>query len=109
MQFGNIKRTQASEIFSFLFDFLTEPFVLEKFHSSKSKLIIIITIIIIIIIIIIIMTTIKNRFSSYTLQGTKIKLRPFNEKRVGSYRGFGYLNLFIDSLDLAKWMKCGIL
>ena len=45
----------------------------------------------------------------------KIKLRSFkssehiNEKKDGSYRGFGYLSLFSDPLDLAKWIKREIL
>ena len=39
----------------------------------------------------------------------KQKLRSFkssehiNEKRDGSYRGFGYLSLLSDPLDVAKW------
>ena len=39
----------------------------------------------------------------------KIELRSFkssehiNERRDGPYHGFGYLSLFSDSLDLAKW------
>ena len=39
----------------------------------------------------------------------KIKLRSFkssehiSEKGVGPYRGFGYLNLFSDPIDLATW------
>ena len=45
----------------------------------------------------------------------KIKLRPLksnehiNEKRDGPYRGFGYLSLFSDPLDLAKWSQSEIL
>ena len=41
----------------------------------------------------------------------KVKLRSFkssehiNEKRNGPYRGFGYLSLFSDPLDLAKWSQ----
>ena len=45
----------------------------------------------------------------------KIKLRSFksseriNEKRDGSYHGFGYLSLFSDPLELAKWSQREIL
>ena len=45
----------------------------------------------------------------------KIKLRSFkssthiNEKRDGPYRGFGYLSIFSDPLDLAKWSQSEIL
>ena len=41
----------------------------------------------------------------------KIKLRSFksrehiNEKGDGPYSGFGYLSLFSDPLDLAKWSQ----
>ena len=41
----------------------------------------------------------------------KIKLKSFkrsehiNEKRDGPYRGFGYLSLFNDPLNLAKWSQ----
>ena len=32
-----------------------------------------------------------------------------NEKRNGPYRGFGYLRLFSDPLDLAEWSQSEIL
>ena len=41
----------------------------------------------------------------------KIKVRSFvgsehiNEKRDGPYRGFGYLSLFSDPIDLATWSQ----
>ena len=46
---------------------------------------------------------------------TKIEPRFFkssehiNEKRDGPYRGFGFLSLFSDPLDLAKWSQREIL
>ena len=41
----------------------------------------------------------------------KIKLRSFkssehiNENGIGPYRGFGYLSLFSDPIDLATWSQ----
>ena len=51
-------------------------------------------------------------FTKYTI---KIELRSFkssehiNEGRDGPYHGFGYLSLFSDPLDLAKWGQREIL
>ena len=47
--------------------------------------------------------------------GKKIKLRSFKssehitEKGDGSYRGFGYLSLFSDPIDLATWSHSKLL
>ena len=44
-----------------------------------------------------------------TVIGNKNKLRSFkssehiNEKTDGAFRGFGYLSIFSDTIDLAKW------
>ena len=42
-----------------------------------------------------------NRNKTEILKSTK----HINEKRDGPYRGFGYVSLFSDPIDLAKWSQ----
>ena len=57
----------------------------------------------------------SHELVKYLFRQIKIKLRSLkssehiNEKGVGPYRGFGYLNPFSDPLDFTKWSQSGIL